>query len=159
MKGVCDWPVPESISQVRKFLGFANYFRRFVLGYANIAKPLDEITRKNARFQWNEERQAALETLQMALLKAPVLQLADIFKLFRVYTDASDLAIGAVLLQEVDREWLPVAYASRKLTPAERIYTVTEKETLAVVFALGSWKHYLIFKHFDVYTDNQTVLY
>ena len=94
----------------------------------------------------------------MALLKAPVLQLGDISKPFRVYTDASYLAIGAVLLQEVNREWLPVAYASRKLTPAERNYTVTEKETLAVVFALGSWKLYL-FKHFDVYTDNQAVLY
>ena len=94
----------------------------------------------------------------MALLKAPVLQLADISKPFRVYTDASDLAIGAVLLQEVNREWLPVAYASRKLTPAESNYTVTGKETLAVVFALRSWKLYL-FKHFDVYTDNQAVLY
>ena len=160
LNAVRDWPIPESISQVRKFLSFANYFRRFVLGYANIAKPLDEITGKNAQFQWNEERQAAFETLKMALLKAPVLQLADISKPFRVYTDASDLASGAcaVLLQGVNREWLPVAYASRKLTPAERNYTVTEKETLAVVFALGSWKLYL-FKHFDVYTDNQIVLY
>ena len=93
------------------------------MGYANIAKPLDEITGKNARFQWNEERQAAfIKTLKVALLKAPVLQLADISKPFRVYTDASDLAIGAVLLQEVNREWLPVADASRKLTPAERKY-------------------------------------
>ena len=77
-----------------------------------IAKPL-EITGKNARFQWKEERQAAFETLKMALLKAPVLQLADISEPFPVYTDASDLAIGAVLLQEVDREWLLVAYASK----------------------------------------------
>ena len=139
LKAVRDWPIPESICQVRKFLGFANYFRRFALGYANIAKPLDEITGKNARFQWNEERQAAFETLKMALLKAPVLQLADISKPFRVYTDASDLAIGAVLLQEVNWEWLPVAYASRKLTPAERNYTVTEKETLWFLLSvLGS---------------------
>ena len=96
----------------------------------------------------------------MALLKAPVLdlQLADITKPFRVNTDASDLAIGAVMLQEINREWLPVAYASRKLTPAERNYTVTEKETLAVVFARDSWKLYF-FNHFDVYNDNQAVLY
>ena len=158
LKAVRDWPIPESISQVREFLGFANYFRGFVLGYAYIAKTLDEITGKNARFHWNEERQAASETLKMALLKVPVLQLADNFKPFRVYTDAKDLAIGAVLLQEGNREWLPVAYASRKLTPAETNYTVTEKETLAVVFALGFWKLYL-FKHYDVYTENQAVLY
>lgn len=158
LKAVHDWPVPESISHVRRFLGFANYFRRFLSGYANIAKPLDEITGKNARFQWNKERQVAFETLKTALLTAPVLQLADVSKPFRVYTDASDLALGAVLLQEVDGQWLPVAYASRKLTPAEKNYTITEKETLAVVFALGSWKLYL-FKHFDIFTDNQAVLY
>ena len=161
LKAVRGWRVhvPESVSQVRKFLGFANsyYFRRFLSGYANIAKPLDEITGKNARFQWNNERQVAFESLKSALLTAPVLQLADVSKPFRVYTDASDFAIGAVLLQEVDQEWLPVAYASRKLTPAEMNYTITEKETLAVVFALGNWKLYL-FKHFDVFTDNQAVL-
>ena len=158
MKAVRDWPVPESVSQVRKFLGFANYFRRFLSGYANIAKPVDEITGKNARFQWNNERQVEFESLKSALLTAPVLQLADVSKPFRVYTDASDFALGPVLLQEVDQELLPVAYVSRKLTPAEMNYTITEKETLAVVFALGKWKLYL-FKHFNVFTDNQAALY
>ena len=158
MKAVRDWPVPESVSQVRKFLGFANYFRRFLSGYANIAKPLDEITGEKARFQWNNERQVAFESLKSTLLTAPVLQLADVSKPFRVYIDAGDFALGAVLPQEVDQEWLPVANASRKLTPAEMNYTITEKETLAVVFALGNWKLYL-FKHFDVFTDNQAVLY
>ena len=158
LKAVRNWPVPTTLSQVRKFLGFANYFRRFVSDNANIVKSFDEITGKNAHFNWNEERQVAFDALRTALLKAPVLQLADVAKPFRVYTDASDFALGAVLLQEADQEWLPVAYASRKLTPAERNYTISEKETLAVVFALGSWKHYL-FKHFEVFTDNQALLY
>ena len=158
LKSVREWPIPKSISEVRSFLGFANYFRRFILGYATIAKPLDEITGKNAHFQWSEDRQMAFDTLRAALLNAPVLQLANISKPFRVYTDASDLALGAVLLQEVDREWLPVAYASRKLTSAEKNYTIAERETLAVVFALRTWKLYL-FKHFEVFTDNQAVLY
>ena len=74
--------IPESVSQVRKFLGFANYFRPFLSGIANIAKPLDEITGKNARFQWNNERQVAFESLKSALLTAPVLQLADVFNPF-----------------------------------------------------------------------------
>ena len=91
-------------------------------------------------------------------MKAPVLQLADVAKPFRGYTDASDFALRAVLLQEADQEWLPVAYASRKLTPAERNYTISEKETVAMVFALGSWKLYL-FKNFEVFTDNQALLY
>ena len=96
-----------------KFLGFANYFRRFLSGYANIAKPLDEITGRNVQFQWNEERQLAFETLKLALLNAPVLRLADLSKPFRIFTDASDVALGAVLLQGTDKMWSPVAYASR----------------------------------------------
>ena len=142
----------------KEVLGFANYFRRFLSGYANIAKPLDEITGRNVQFQWNEERQLAFETLKLALLDAPVLRLADLSKAFQIFTDTSGVALGAVLLQETDKMWSPVAYASRKLNSAERNYTTTEKETLAVIFAPYSWKQYL-FKHFDVFTDHQAVLF
>lgn len=152
------WPIPKNVSQVRSFLGFANYFRRFVPHYAELAKPLDLITGKNSIFSWNEERQQAFEDIKSALVSAPVLRLADVSKPFRVHTDASDTALGAVLFQEHDDCWLPVAYASRKLTPAEKNYTIMERETLAVVFALNSWRLYL-FKHFDVFTDNRGVVY
>ena len=109
LKAVLNWPVPSTVSKVRKFLGFANYFRLFLSAYANIAKPLDEISGRNVHFQWNDERQLAFETLKLALLNAPVLRLADLSKPFR--TDASDVALGAVLLQETDKMWSPVAYA------------------------------------------------
>ena len=128
---------------MRSFLGFANYFRRFVCHYAELAKPLDQITGRQSVFSWNEGRQQAFEDIKSAVITAPVLHLADVSKPFRIHTDASDIALGAVLLQEYDDNWHPVAYASRKLTPAEKNYTIMERETLAVVFALKTWRLYL----------------
>ena len=158
LEAVRDWPVPNSVSEVRSFLGFVNYLRRFIPRYAELARHLDEITGKRARFSWNESRQKSFESLKSALLNPPVLQLADTSRPFIFHTDASDLAIGAVLLQADKLEQHPVAYASRKLTSAERNYTIAERETLAVVFALQTWKLYL-FKHFNIFTDNQAVVY
>ena len=158
LQAVENWPVPRNVSQVRSFLGFANYFRRIVCHYAELAKPLDQITGRHSVFSWNEERQQAFEDIKSALITAPVLHLADVSKPFRIHTDASDIALGAVLLQEYDDNWHPVAYASRKLSPAEKNYTIMERETLAVVFALKTWRLYL-FKHFDVFTDNRSVVY
>ena len=151
-------PVHKSVSDVRSFLGFANFFRRFVPHYADIARHLDEVIGRNAHFSWNSERQGSFELLKEALLNPPVLQLANTSQPFQVHTDASYLAISAVLLQEDEHGQHPVAYASRKLTAAERNYTITERETLAVVYALSTWKLYF-YKHFDVFTDNQAVVY
>ena len=119
---------------------------------------MDEITGKGAHFSWNDQRQAAFEQLKKALLQAPVLQLADVSRPFRVYTDASDTSIAAVLMQSKDDNFHPVAYVSRKLTSAQKNYTIAERESLAVVFALRNWRLYLS-KHFDVFTDNQAVVY
>ena len=160
IKAVANWPAPSSVTEVRKFLGFANYFRRFVDHYSAISRPLEEITGKNAHFVWNSSRQEAFEALKQALLKAPVLKLADVKKPFRVITDASDFAVAGVLLQQgsLESSWNPVAYASRKLSSAERNYTAAERETLAVVFAVKCWRIYL-FQHFEVFTDNMAVVY
>ena len=158
LEAVKEWPTPSTVTQVRSFLGFANYFRRFIKRFSDMARPLDEITGKNSHFQWSDERQAAFEDLKQALLEAPVLHLADVSRPFQIFSDASDTSIAAVLLQTRKGESHPVAYASRKLSAAEKNYTIAERETLAVVLALKCWKLYL-FKHFDVYTDNQAVVY
>ena len=158
LAAVEEWHVPESITQVRSFLGFANYFRRFIPRFAEIAQPLDEVTGRNAQFSWNKRRQDAFDSLKLSLLCAPVLQLPDVSKPFGVHTDASDVAIAAVLEQERNSVWHPVAYTSRKLTSAKTNYTIAERETRAVVFALTSWKLYL-FQHFELFTDSQGVIY
>ena len=119
LKTVRDWPVPETVSQVRSFLGFANFFRRFVSHYAEIAAPVDEVTGKNVQFSWNDGRQNSFDKqlLKTALLNPPVLKLADTSRPFEVYTDASDLAIGAVLMQSDDQgnhPLLPVVTDERR---------------------------------------------
>ena len=86
---VKEWPAPSSIKEVRQFLGFANYFRRFIDHYSMISRPLEEITGKHSRFEWNSARQSAFEKQRKALLSAPVLRLADVKKPFRVETDAA----------------------------------------------------------------------
>ena len=96
LKAVHDWPVPTSVHDVRKFLGIANYFRRFIANYATIAKSLDEITGKNVRFSWTPAHTTAFEQLKNALLQAPVLRLANVSQPFRVDTDASDHAMAGV---------------------------------------------------------------
>ena len=162
LSAVNDWPASTSITEVRQFLGFANYFRRFSDHYSSISAPLEEITGKYSHFQWTAARQEAFESLKSALVNAPVLQLPDIEKPFRVETDASDFALAGVLLQpetlDSDSCWHPVAYMSRKLSSAERNYTAAGRETLAVVHALKCWRIYL-FDHFDVITDNMGVFY
>ena len=160
LKAVREWQPPTTVTEVRQFLGFANYFRRFIEHYSTISRPLEEITGKHARFEWSGPRQHAFESLRQALLSAPLLKLANVQKPFRVATDASDFAIAGVLLQqgESDSAWHPVAYASRKLSQAERNYTAAERETLAVVFALRSWRIYL-FQHFEVFSDSMAVVY
>ena len=160
LKAVTDWPCPGSVSEVRSFLGFANYFRRYIDHYSDISGPLEEVSGKNSRFAWNKDRQHAFEQLKQALLKAPVLSLANVDLPFRVITDASDHAVAGVLLQQGQDNpgWHPVAYASRKLTSSERNYTAVERETLAVIFALKTWRMYL-FKKFELHTDNMGVLY
>ena len=141
-------------------MGSQTTLPRFVDQYSAISRPLEEITGKNAHFVWNSSRQEAFEALKQALLKAPVLKLADVKKPFRVITDASDFAVPGVLLQQgpLESSWTPVAYASRKLSSAERNYTAVERETIAVVFAVKCWRIYL-FQHFEVFTDNKAVVY
>ena len=108
-----SWPTPQMVTQVRRFLGFANYFRRFIQRYADLASPLDEITGKGVHFSWNDQGQAAFEHFKKALLQAPVLQLEDVSRPFRVYANASDTSIAAVLMQSKDENVHPVAYVSR----------------------------------------------
>ena len=156
---VKEWSVSKSVTEVRRFLGFANYFRRFIKDFASIAQPLEELTGKYSKFTWTQSHENAFNSLRSALVSAPVLRLADVSKPFRVVTDASDIAIAGVLLQRDNQsEWHPVAYTSRRLRPEEKNYHANERETLAVVHALRVWKTYL-FSSFELVTDNQAVAY
>ena len=135
------WPKPQSVHEVRSFLGLSGFYRKFVKNFSRIALPLTLLTRKHTTFHWGESEQRAFDTLKHLLTHAPVLQLPDFAQpFFVVVTDASGSSIGAVLMQNDH----PLAFESRKLKPTKTNYSVYDKELLAVVHALDIWKHYLM---------------
>ena len=144
LKGIEDWEEPKTVKQVRSFLGFCNFYRKFIGHYAEISKPLTELTRKEEPFIWNEERQQAFDTLKAKFMEAPVLHMPDPTKQFILQTDASKIALGAVLKQYAeDGELHPCGYLSHTLTPAEKNYQVYDRELLAVLTGLRTWRNIL----------------
>ena len=154
-----DWPAPTNPSEVRSFLGLASYYRKFVQGFSATATPLTALLHKDKKFQWTTPEQVAFDTLKEKLTTAPVLLLPDPNKPFTITTDASDFAIGAVLTQDQGKGEQPVAYESRKLSPAEQNYAVHEKELLAIVHAIRLWRMYLEGRRFTVITDHASLEY
>ncbi|XP_068666698.1 uncharacterized protein [Aristolochia californica] len=152
---IAKWEVPTKVTELRSFLGLVNYYRRFIEGYSQRAAPLTNLLKKNVSWLWTEQCKEAFEDLKGAVMAEPVLKLADHSKTFEVHIDASDFAIGGVLEQDGH----PVAYESRKLNEAERKYTVQEKEMMAVVHCLRTWRHYLLGSRFIVKTDNVATSY
>ncbi len=146
-----EWPVPKSVTEVRSFLGLCSYYRRFIRGFADIARPLHRLTEKAAEFLWTEDCQQAMDQLKDALTSAPILSFPGAFILD---TDASSFGIGAVLLQIQDQEEKVITYYSRSLTKPERNYCVIRKELLAVVEAVKHCHHYLYGGHFRIRTDH-----
>ena len=154
---VKEWPTPGNVHDLRVFLGFTNFYRRFVQGYSHIAAPLTELFRKGIPWAWGEAQQSAFTSLKEKLTSAPALLLSDFTRPFYVVCDASDFAIGATLLQDHGNGLQPVAYEGRKLNPAESRYTTTDKENLALVHALRTWRCYLEGRRFTVETDHASL--
>ncbi|CAI7856914.1 unnamed protein product [Closterium sp. NIES-54] len=135
IKTIHEWKSPTNIIELQSFLGFVNYVRRFIPNMAGITGPLTDLLHKDRNFVWGEEAKAAFQELKKILVSPPVLRIADPSKPFEVVTDASDFAIGAVLLQDFGNGLQPIAYESRKLQAAERNYPIHDKEMLAVIHA------------------------
>ena len=142
VRAIIDWPRPKSVHDVRSFLGLASYYRRFVRGFSELAKPLTQMTKQGVEWDWSEAQHRAFNRLKLALTTAPVLRLPDFDRQFVVTTDASDAAVGAILEQDFGNGLQPVAFASRKLNGAEIRYSAYERELLGIVWALAQWKHY-----------------
>ena len=157
VRAVAEWPVPVSVTEVRSYLGLASYYRRFVRDFAEIAAPLHELTKKNARFIWTEEAQNAFDTLKVALTTPPILAMPKDTGEFIVDADASDRTLGCVLSQVQDGEERVIAYASRSLDARERNYCCTRRELLAVVHFLRYFKRYLLGRRFRVRTDHSAL--
>lgn len=154
VEAVKDWPTPRTVKGVRSFLGFTGYYRRFIRHYAHKALPLTELTKQDNRWRWSSKEQAAFEELKEALTTAPVLVSPNPMLPYEVYTDASNFALGAVLLQNQGKGLQPVAYLSRKLSNTERNYPIGDKEMLGIFWALTEWRCYLEGASFKVNSDH-----
>ena len=149
--------MPRNMKDVQKFLGLANYYRRFVKDFAIIAKPLHETMRKEKKWDWGEKQQKAFEELKRRFTTEP-----DLDKEIRVEADASDFATGGVLLMKCeDERWRPVAYISKSLNEAERNYEIHDKEMLAIIQCLEAWRHFLegAKGQFKIWTDYKNLEY
>ncbi len=155
VRAIQEWEAPTKVTELRSFLGLVNYYRRFIKGYSARAAPLTDLLKKNKAWEWSERCQKSFEDLKKAVTEEPVLGLPDHTKPYEVHTDASDFAIGGVLMQEGH----PIAYESRKLNDTERRYTVQEKEMTAIIHCLRTWRHYLLGSKFVVKTDNVATSY
>ena len=157
---VRDWKPCKDESEVRSFLGFANFYRRFVKDYSLLALPLSELTKNDVKFAWGDAQQTAFDELKKALCSAPVLLIPDPALPYTLNCDACAYAVGAVLQQDQGNGLQPVAYRSRKLTPAEVNYDVLEREFLAIVDACSHWRQYLhSVEPFRLLTDHDSIKY
>ena len=158
---VLDAPRPQTKTQVRAFLGLTGFYREYIPAYAEIAVPLTDLTKKGKPnlVEWDRSHDEAFRTLKHKIAMKPVLKLPDTEKPFVLRTDASDLGVGAMLMQEHEGKLFPVAYASKKLLARERAYSIMEKECLAIVWAVKKFRVYLYGAPFVLQTDHQPLAY
>ncbi|KMQ83693.1 reverse ribonuclease integrase, partial [Lasius niger] len=157
ISAVTNWPEPRSVKQVRQFLGMASWYRRFIKDFSTITAPLTSLTKKNTRWTWGADETAAFNRLKRALTAAPVLACPDFSRRFYLQTDASTSGLGAVLTQYFEDGERVIAYASRTLNGAERNYSATELECLAVIWGIRRMRNYLEGYTFTVITDHQSL--
>ncbi|KAG5883801.1 hypothetical protein JTB14_036678 [Gonioctena quinquepunctata] len=134
---------PRNVKHVLSFLQTCIWFRRFVPNFAEVSKPLSDLTKKNTKFAWDTAQQQAFLKLKELLTSSPILRQVDFTNPFTLKTDASSYALGACLLQGERTDERPVEYASRLITPADRNYTTTEREALAIVYAIEKFRGYV----------------
>ncbi len=163
VKAVADWPTPDSRRAVQRFLGFANFYRRFIRNFSQVALPLTDLTSTKKRFCWSTQAQTAFESLKSRFISAPILNTPDPSRQFIVEVDASEVGVGAILSQRSssDERIHPCAFFSHRLTLMERNYDIGNRELLAVKLALEEWRHWLEGAAFPfmVWTDHKNLEY
>lgn len=150
---------PKTVREIRCFLGHDGFYRRFIKDFSKITKPLTELLMKDAEFIFDEKFLDAFQTLKQALISAPIMQPLDWSQPFEIMCDTSDYVVGAVLGQQKGKKLHAIYYASRTLDQAQMNYATTEKELLAVVFALDKFRSYLVRAKIIIYTNHVVIRY
>lgn len=168
IQAIRDLPIPTSIKDVRAFIGMCSYYRRIIPNFSKIAEPLVALTRKNSRFKWDEVCSQSYEKLKADLTTVPLLGYPDITKPFKIYTDASDNAIGAVLVQDCGPEESiipgipnekPIHFYSHKLSKSQQKWSTIEKETFSIKMALEKFDPYIHGCTVTLFTDHKPCIY
>ena len=154
LESIASWPTLGSVKELRSFLGLAGYYRRFVRHFGIISKPLTNLLKKHALFIWTPDHDSAFQTLKTALCQAPVLALPNFAKPFSIETNASELGVGVVLMQDGH----PLAFLSKALGPRLQGLSTYEKEYMAILLALEQWRSYLQHAEFQIITDHRSLV-
>ena len=155
IEAIVNWHPPRNVTKVRSFLGLGGYYQRFVPRFSVIASSLTRLLRKGVEFEWDDKYQSSFKRLKEILIKAPVLIQSTLGRDYTVYSDASRIGLGCVLMQDGK----VVDYASRQLKPHEQNYPTHDLELAAIVFALKIWRHYLYGEKCRIFTDHKSLKY
>ncbi|SJK99609.1 uncharacterized protein ARMOST_02917 [Armillaria ostoyae] len=160
LAGIAEWPTPTKKKELQSFLGFTNFYRKFIKNYSKVVRALTQLT-GNAEWTWGATQNQAFQQLKKQMAEDVILAIPTPDRRFRVEADASNGAVGAVLSQEQEGKWRPVAFMSKALTATERNYEIYDKELLAIMLALSEWRHYLMgaLEDVEIWTDHQNLQY
>ncbi|KAJ3551704.1 hypothetical protein NP233_g13028 [Leucocoprinus birnbaumii] len=161
VRAVKEWPTPRTVKDTQRFVGFCNFYRKFISNFAHIAQPLYSLARNASVFRWTTATATAFQQLKDKITSSPVLALANDNDPFKLEADASDFASGAVLSQLQENVWKPVAFYSKQFSAAERNYEVHDKEMLAIIRGLEEWRHYVQGspKKLEIWSDHRNLEY
>ena len=155
IEAIVNWKLPQNVTDVRSFLGLAGYYRRFVKGISVIASSLTKLLRKWVKFEWDDKCQSSFEQLKKILVEAPVLTQPTSHREYALYSDASNIGLGCVLMQDGK----VVVYAFRHMKSYEQNYPTHDLQLASIVFALKIWQHYLYGEKFRIFTDHKSLKY
>ncbi|MDI6015466.1 reverse transcriptase/ribonuclease H family protein, partial [Escherichia coli] len=156
-----NWQQPSTVQGIQSFLGFCNFYRRFIKDYSRVARPLNKLTHKDVPFVFDQGCKEAFQRLKDALVTAPVLEHYQPNRETKIETDASDGVVAGVLSQKKNDLWHPISFFSKTMAPAECNYPIHDKEMLAIIRALKEWRVELVSvkSRFDIYTDHRALEY
>jgi len=161
--GVCEWPIPENRTDVQAFIGFINFYHRFIQDFSTIARPLFNLTRSDQAWNWGIKEQEAFECLKIAVTTALILASPQDSEPFHIKADSSDFTSGAILSQQLpgEKKWYPVAFYSKSLSLVEQNYEIHDKEMLAIICMLEEWRHFLEEAQYlvEIWTDYKNLEY
>jgi RNase H-like domain found in reverse transcriptase len=160
--GIRDWPVPTTLKQTQSFLGFGNFYQKFIFNYSELAQPLNDLTKKDKKFEWTTDCQKAFDTMKKQFTEEPVLLMPDQSKLFQIKSDASKVATSAVLTQlDLNGDRHPVTFLSKTFSETKKKYEIYDWELLGIIWALKKWRHYIQGSGHTtiVYSDHKNLTY